>query len=153
MKVHGRWRSFADLAALLEQQWSRDAMSADLILNQLHTLIRVPFEILQDYCKDYDKANSARQLWQEMQGTPWFHFARIVRNAISHNFHFHFQSKDKLPITWNGITLSQDMEGQRITYEMFYDNIGYELFLEMRSFAEALPGEALPDDYKLGFIM
>jgi hypothetical protein len=104
-------------------------------------LIRAPFEILHDYCEDYDKVDSALLLLEEMKAAPWFHYARIVRNAISHNFHFQYSKHDRkiLPVTWNGITLSQEMEGQAITYESLWHKRGYELFLEMRTFAEALP--------------
>jgi hypothetical protein len=94
MEVRGTWRPFADLADMLEQQSSRDALSSDFILNQLHALIRAPFGILQDCCEDYDKADSTRFLWNEMKATPWFQFTRIVRNAISHNFHFRYNSHD-----------------------------------------------------------
>jgi len=140
MEVRGQWLSFADLADMLEQQSSRDVLSSDFVLNQLHALIRAPFGILEDYCKAYDKAESTRCLWQKMQATSWFHFTRIVRNAISHNFHFDYKPKDKriLPITWNGTTLSPEMEGQPITYELWHKR-GYELFLEMKAFAELLP--------------
>jgi hypothetical protein len=138
MNVRGQWLSFADLADVLEQQSSRDALSSDFVLNQLHALIRAPLGILEDYCKTYDKVDPTRCLWQEMRATPWFQFTRIVRNAISHNFHFHYGSSDKLPITWNGITLSREMEGQPIAYELWHKK-GYELFLEMKAFAEALP--------------
>jgi hypothetical protein len=140
MEVRGTWLSFADLADKLESS-SRHALSSDFILNQLHALIRAPFEILHDYCEDYDKVDSALLLLEEMKAAPWFHYARIVRNAISHNFHFQYSKHDKtiLPVTWNGITLSQETEGQAITYESLWHKKGYELFLEMRIFAEALP--------------
>ena len=141
MEIRGTWLSFADLADMLEQQSSRDALSSDFILNQLHALIRAPFEILHDYCEDYDKVDSSLRLVEKMKAAPWFHYARIVRNAISHNFHFQYGKHDKklLPVTWNGITLSQEMQGQAITYESLWHKRGYELFLEMRIFAEALP--------------
>jgi hypothetical protein len=107
MKVRGGGLSFADLADMLEQQSSRDALSSDFILNQLHALIRVPFEILCDYCKEYDKSAPTRLLLEEMKATSWYEVARIVRNAISHNFHFQYTKHDKekiLPVTWNCLT-------------------------------------------------
>ena len=139
MKVRDRWLSFADLADKLEQQSSRDAMSSDFILNQLHALIRAPFEILHDYCEDWDK-KIQRDLLKELKEAPWYIFTWHIRNAISHNFHFDFSGryKQRIPITWNGITLTDDMEGQPMQYELWHKP-GYELFLEMRAFAEALP--------------
>jgi hypothetical protein len=76
-----------------------------------------------------------------MKATSWYEVARIVRNAISHNFHFQYTKHDKekiLPVTWNCLTLSQGMEGRAITYESLWHKSGYELFLEMRAFAEKL---------------
>jgi len=140
MGVCDRYLSFADLADKLEST-SRYALSSDFMLNQLHALIRAPFEILRDYCEDYDKSDPTRHLFQKMKEAPWYEYARLVRNAISHNFRFQYSNHDKkmLPVTWNGITLSHEMEGQAITYESLWHKRGYELFLEMRIFAEALP--------------
>jgi hypothetical protein len=141
MKVRGRFISYADLAERLEQQPARDALASDFILTQLYALICHPFEILKDYCEDYDKSNSTRSLLKEMKATPWYEFVRLIRNALSHNFHFHFGDYDKtmMPITWNLITISQEMDGKSITYESLWHKSGYELFLEMRAFAEVLP--------------
>lgn len=141
MKVRGRCLSFADLADRLEQPSSRNALSSDFMLNQLHALIRVPFEILRDYCKDFDNSDPTQHLVQKMKEAPWYEYARMVRNVISHNFHVQFEKHDKkiLPVTWNGITLSQEMEGQPITYKSLWHKKGYELFLAMRTFAKSLP--------------
>lgn len=137
MVVCGRHLSFADLADMLEQQPSRDALSSDFLLNQLHALIRAPFEILSDYCEDYDKLDPTRLLLKEMKGTPWYEVARTIRNTISHNFLVSY--KKATPLTWNGITISQEMDGKVIAYESLWHKPGYELFLEMRKFAEAMP--------------
>lgn len=139
MEFGGKWVSFADLADLLEERPSRDILSSDFSLNQLHALIRVPFEILSDYSREWDKLAPSPLLYQKMKGALWFEYARQIRNAISHNFHFRFRKSDKLPITWNGITLSQEMEGKPITYQSLWHKKGYELFLEMKAFAKKLP--------------
>ena len=133
MKVRGR-------PDRLEQPSSCNVLSSDFMLNQLHALIRVPFEILRDYCKDFDNSDPTQHLVQKMKETRWYEYAKMVRNAISHNFHFQFCEHDKkiLPVTWNGITLSQEMEGQPITYESLWHKRGYELFLAMRTFAKTL---------------
>jgi hypothetical protein len=140
MNVRGKPLSFADLADMLEQHVTREALASDFLLNQLHALIRAPFEILNDYCEDYDKESPARGLLKELKVAPWYAFTRLVRNAISHSFYFDFHDSDKqrMPITWNGITLAEDMDGQRMKYELWHKP-GYELFLEMLTFAKALP--------------
>jgi hypothetical protein len=38
------------------------------------------------------------------------------------------------------MSLTYDLHGKAITYESFWHKSGYELFLAMRAFAEALPG-------------
>jgi hypothetical protein len=75
-----------------------------------------------------------------MKSTPWYGVAYIVRNAVSHNFHIEpGKLRDKLPIRWKTVTITAEMEGRPMTAEIFWHKPGYELFLEMRAFAEALP--------------
>jgi hypothetical protein len=66
MKVLDTWISYADLADLLEQDASRFSITTDFVLNQLHALIRVPFELLSDYCEDYNQAGPGRKLTNEL---------------------------------------------------------------------------------------
>jgi hypothetical protein len=141
MKVLDRWIAYADLADLLEQDVARVGITTDFVLNQLHALIRVPFELLCDYCEDYDQAEPSRLLVNELRKTNWYEFARIIRNTVSHNFRFQFSKRDKalLPINWRGIALTAELEGTAITYDSLWHKSGYELFLEMRAFAEILP--------------
>jgi len=141
MKIRDKWILFADLAKMLEQQTQREVITADFILNQLHALIRAPFELLRDYCEDFDKAVPTLHLQNDLKNTAWYYFTKLIRNAISHNFRFEFNKQDKwrLPVTWNGITITPNMDGEAITYEALWHNSGYALFLEMRVFAEALP--------------
>src|SRR6266849_7462257 len=141
MQVCGRWVSFADLADKLEDGAARELLSSDFMLNQLHTLVRVPFELLSDYCEDFDRAAPGRGLLDEMKATPWYWYTRMIRNAVSHNFHFHFDERDRarMPVAWNGIELTEDMQGKPLGSEALWHKPGYELFQEMRAFADALP--------------
>jgi hypothetical protein len=141
MQALDKWISYSDLAELLERDPTRMAIINDFVLNQLHALIRAPFELLQDYCEDYDKAATRRHLVETFHAAPWYEFARLVRNAVSHNFRFDFSERDKhrMPITWHGITLTENLDGRPMNYEFFWHRPGYELFLEMRGFAEVLP--------------
>jgi hypothetical protein len=50
--------------------------------------------------------------------------------------------RDRLPVKWGTVTITEDMEGQPMTAAIFWHRPGYELFLEMRAFAETLPGAA-----------
>jgi hypothetical protein len=47
--------------------------------------------------------------------------------------------RDKRPIRWKAVTITKEMELQPMTAEIFWHRMGYELFLEMRAFAEAQP--------------
>jgi hypothetical protein len=141
MQVLNGWVSYSDLAELLEQDPSRFSITTDFVLNQLHALIRVPFELLGDYCEDYDEAAPGRTLLGQLRSSDWYEYARAIRNTVSHNFRFDFSryKTDKFPITWRGVVLTANLHGKAITYESFWHKSGYELFVTMRSFAETLP--------------
>jgi hypothetical protein len=79
-------------------------------------------------------------LLKEMKSKPWYAVAYIDRNAVSHNFHIEFgKLRDQLPIRWSTVLFTKEMEAQPMTATIFWHKSGYELFLEMRAFAEALP--------------
>src|ERR1700730_16310915 len=110
MKVLDVWVSYSDLAALLEQDSSRFSITTDFVLNQLHALIRVPFELLTDYCEDYDRATPGRKMIKELRDADWYEYARAIRNTVSHNFRFDFSryNPEQFPITWRRISLTAD---------------------------------------------
>jgi|ERR1700722_4101371 len=141
MIISGKEIRFADVGKMLGEHSTMIQTTSIFVLNQLHTTVRAPFELLRDYCEDYDGETQTELLVPRLQKASWFEFARLVRNAISHNFHFEFVASDrkKLPVTWNGITISGNLEGMPITYEIFAHRPGYELFLEMKAFADELP--------------
>src|SRR5215472_16843407 len=56
MTIAGRSIAFSDLAVELEDSHRREVMSSQFLLNHLHSLIRLPFELLKGYCEDFDKA-------------------------------------------------------------------------------------------------
>ena len=141
MIAAGRTVPFSDIATELEDANRREMISAQFLLNHLHSLIRVPFELLNDYCEDFDKGATKPDLRGKLRMMPWFHYTRLVRNAVSHNFRFAFNPGDRamLPITWNEITIDINCDGKDITFETVWHRPGYELFLEMKEFAESLP--------------
>ncbi|MDA9430229.1 hypothetical protein [Bradyrhizobium sp. CCBAU 51627] len=141
MKVLDTWVSYSDLAMLLERDSSRFSITTDFVLNQLHALIRVPFELLSDYCEDFDRAGSGSAMVKKLRDADWYEYARVIRNTVSHNFRFDFSryKPEKFPITWRGISLTPDLDRKTITFESFWHKSGYELFVAMRDFAEALP--------------
>jgi len=141
MIIAGRTIAFSDLAAELEDRGQSEIISSQFLLNHLHSLIRLPFELLKDYCEDFDKVAKPAILMDRLTNMPWYQYAKLVRNAVSHNFRFAFNSSDKsrLPVTWKSVTIDSSCDGKAITYETLWHRSGYELFLEMREFVESLP--------------
>lgn len=142
MHVVDQWVSFSDVAAVLENDIARFNAVSDFMSAQLHALIRAPFELLQDYCEDYDKGTDSPSLKTRMQATNWYFFARMVRNAISHNLLFSFNAGDRrrLPLTWRDVKIEESMEGKSVTYVLGHKP-ALRLFLDMLAFAEALPDQ------------
>jgi hypothetical protein len=141
MTIAGRTITFSDLAVELVDYNRREMISSDFLLNHLHSLVRVPFELLKDYCEDFDTATRQSVLMTKLRNMPWYEYARLVRNAVSHNFRFAFSARDKseLPATWSDIVIDSNHDGQAITYDTLWHRTGYALFLEMREFAGLLP--------------
>jgi len=67
--------------------------------------------------KAYANANGAMAALQKQ---PWYAYARALRKAISHDFHFGFTNKDlaRLPVTWAGKTIDGSMEGKDMTGDL-----------------------------------
>ena len=55
MQTDAKWVSSADLAEVLDDPIKRELWSSDFLLTYLHTLIRAPFELLSDYCEDFNR--------------------------------------------------------------------------------------------------
>jgi hypothetical protein len=146
MQFADRWVSFTDIAALLKDDTARFIAASDFMSTQLHALIRAPFELLCDYCEDFDKATPGAGLVLRMRETYWYFFARIVRNAISHNFRLSFNDADRrrLPVTWQGTRVDESMDGKPVTNVLGH-RPALRLFLDMLEFAEALPEPLIPD--------
>lgn len=140
MHVVDQWVSFSDIAAVLDNDVARFSAVSNFMSAQLHALIRAPFELLQDYCEDHDKGTASRSLTTRMRETDWYFFARIVRNAISHNFLFSFRASDRrrFPLTWRDIKIDESLEGKGVANVLGHKP-ALRLFLDMLAFAEALP--------------
>ncbi len=141
MQAGNKWVSYTDLVDLLGKDPSRLLITTEFVLIPLHALIRVPFEVLRNYCEDYDKASPGHNLVKKLRAADWYEYARAIRNTVSHNFRFDFSryKESQFPIRWRDITLTYDLHGQAITHESFWHKPGYELFLEMRDLAATLP--------------
>lgn len=86
-----------------------------IAVDQLHmtiqrTIVKELFEIVKTYCQNTSQNHF-------LLSQDWYQLWRIIRNCFSHDFHFRFNKHDKkyLPISWKGIELREDMDGQQIT--------------------------------------
>jgi hypothetical protein len=83
MMVAGRTIAFSDLAAELEDGNRREMISSEFLLNHLHSLVRLPFELLNDYCEDFDKAAGQSALVAELKKMPRYAYTRLVRLSVA----------------------------------------------------------------------
>src|SRR5260370_42553009 len=61
-----------------------DQSSAMLLLN----LIQDTFELIRNYCKATNQLN-------KIKSQPWYHFARLLRNAVTHNQRWKFEDYER----------------------------------------------------------
>ncbi|MBM3739890.1 MAG: hypothetical protein FJW39_29355 [Acidobacteria bacterium] len=93
-------------------------------------LIKESFELVKDYSQKtgQDKA---------LKAEPWYHFGRIIRNALSHNFDFELKDREKslLPVSWRNRTITLAMNNQPLTLDFFGYIEAWELFSDFHEFA------------------
>jgi len=107
----GDWKeTFLNLANYLE-----DPHEKQTIVTQVENIfrrfaIREPYELIFEYCKKSSQLDKLRK-------KEWFDFARLSRNALAHNFRWHFKEEDEkvLPVTYWEKTISKELEGQIVS--------------------------------------
>ena len=122
--------TFDQVSKLLRVTTDRDIAVKEFLTMLLRALIKESFELIKDYS---DRSGQAMLL----KSQNWYQFARIIRNCISHNFHFEFNSYDKglLPVTWGSRTITAAMDRQPLPLTFFGYTEAWELFKEFISFA------------------
>lgn len=93
------------------------------------SLIKESFEVVKAYA-EYSNSSSG------LKCCPWYQFARILRNAISHDFHFRFNKYDLtlLPLTWHNVTIQSAMHDQQLSGDVLSHGISWDLYNEMVQF-------------------
>lgn len=96
----------------------------------LRALLKESFELVRDY-SERTKQDAL------FRSQPWYQFARMIRNCISHNFHFHFTPHDlrHLPATWNGRTIDALLDKKPLAIAFLGYDGTWELFRELEEFA------------------
>ena len=95
-------------------------------------LLKESFEHIKAYSRHVGRFDKMRQ-------APWYDFARLIRNCLTHDGRFRFNKGDirVLPVTWHGKCLDCSMTDQEMRFDFFDTGDGWALFHEMRSWAEA----------------
>jgi hypothetical protein len=105
-------------------------------LNELYKFVRrnvvaEAYEVV----KTYSTAANIVPIWQ---AAPWYHFARVTRNAMAHNFVITFDkhSLAALPITCFGKTIDASAAVTEITTNVLDPYVTIELLSAIRKFVE-----------------
>lgn len=121
---------FSQVSYLLESETDRQIALKEFLTMLLRALLKESFELLRDYAK-------ASEQGALLGAQPWYQFSRMIRNCISHDFHFRFTSKDlkMLPVTWSARTIDADLEGKPLAISFLGYAGTWELFYELEKFA------------------
>ena len=97
----------------------------------LRAIVKELFEVMNNYCKNTDQNDL-------LHSQDWYHVWRIIRNCLSHDFHFRFNNYDKkfLPISWNGIEIREDMDCEQMTIGHFSFQNLWSLVNEVEAFVQ-----------------
>ncbi|WLT32327.1 hypothetical protein [Geothrix sp. PMB-07] len=98
-------------------------------------LIKEAFEIT----KAYAEVNS---LTGQIKQQPWFQFARMIRNSLSHDLHLRFRNSDLplLPVSWQGKTITASMNEHPLPSDLLDPYATWALFEHIYSFVDSHPG-------------
>jgi len=122
---------FKQVKNLLIKPADRKIAVKEFITSQIRALIKESFELIKNYS---DETNQDSKFKLE----PWYQFARIIRNCLSHNFKFEFRKYDKtlLPVTWKSRTIDTSMDGKHLELKFFGYVETWELFMEYQKFVD-----------------
>lgn len=122
---------FTQVVRLLRNATDREIAVKEFLTSQIRALIKESFELVKDYCDGTGQAVL-------FKSEPWYQFARMIRNCLSHNFKFEFNKHDRglLPVSWNGRTITSAVDGQPLKLDFFGYVETWELFREYQTFVQ-----------------
>ena len=123
--------SFCQVANLLKIPNDRDIATKEFMKMLLRALIKETFELIKNYCDDSKQVSM-------FTFQPFYQFARMIRNCLSHNFRFEFNKYDKtlLPVNWKGRNITATMDRSYLELTFFGYVETWELFAEMLAFVK-----------------
>jgi hypothetical protein len=122
---------FDQVAELLQNEKDRPIALNEFLKMLMRSLIKESFEQIKDYCENTEQ-------YAAFKAEPWYEFARLIRNFLSHNciFEFNKYDRERLPITWKKLTLTEDLHGKSLDIASFSHVQTWELFLEFEDFVK-----------------
>ena len=121
--------TFNQVAELLQKNRDHRIALDEFLKMLMRTLIKESFEHIKDYCEDTNQ-------YAALKTEPWYEFARLMRNFLSHNCRFEFNKYDRerLPVSWKNITITAEMDGQGLERSQWGHIETWELFLQFEEF-------------------
>ncbi len=130
--------AFGDYSVTFDQvaELLRKATDRGIVLNEfnkmlMRTTIKESFEHIKEYCQDTNQ-------FPLLKSEPWYEFARIIRNFLSHNCRFIFNKYDRerLPIKWKDFEITEDLHGGGLGEKVFGNVETWELFKRFEDFVQ-----------------
>lgn len=123
-------KEFAD--ALVDRHFKHYVV-VQLVLMAIRDSCCRPYGLIESFCKKKD-------CLPLMKEAPWYNYARLVRNALSHDFHISFTKANiQDDVEWNGVTIPKEADGKLLTFEYYGSKQWLELHKQMIDFLNKLP--------------
>ncbi|MBR7956153.1 hypothetical protein KDW78_19965 [Burkholderia cenocepacia] len=92
-------------------------------------LIKESYEVTRLY---------AKAIGVSLKTQSWYQFARMVRNCLSHDFHFRFNNYDleQLPVSWGGKEINATLNDTDMPEDFLDPYTTWALYMEMVTFIE-----------------
>jgi len=109
---------------------NKKAVISSFVKMNFRVVMLESYEALKRYCKE------TGQYEHPLKDQPWFHFFRLVRNAMGHDTHFTFSARDKkiLPVSWKGATIHEGLEGMPVTFDVLNLDTAFDLLQAAEEF-------------------
>ncbi len=120
---------FKQVKNLLMKPADRSIAIKEFLTSQIRALIKESFELIKNYCNETKQVST-------FKAEPWYQFARMIRNCLSHNFRFKFNKYDKglLPVSWKNRAIDSTMDSKHLELKFFGYVETWELFSEYQDF-------------------
>lgn len=124
--------TFDQVAELLKKTPDHGIVLNEFNKMLMRTTIIESFEHIKEYCQNTDQ-------FPLLKKQPWYEFARMIRNFLSHNCRFIFNKYDRerLPIKWGDIEITEDLHHKGLGPGVFGNIETWELFQQFTEFVES----------------